>query len=51
MGPRLLVATAAFVVVVAGLKAAAGLVVQFLMAVFIAILCAPPLAGMKGMVV
>lgn len=47
MGQRLLVGIAAFVIVVAGLKAAAGLVVPFLLAVFIAILCAPPLAWMK----
>ncbi len=47
MGHRLLVGIAAFIIIVAGLKAAAGLVVPFLMAVFIAILCAPPLAWMK----
>ena len=44
MGHKLLVSIAAFIIVVAGLKAAAGLVVPFLLAVFLAILCAPSLA-------
>lgn len=47
IGQRILVGIAAFVVVIAGLKAAASLVVPFLLAVFIAILCAPPLAWLK----
>ncbi len=38
---------AAFVVVVAGMKAAALLVVPFLLAVFLAIICAPPLFWMQ----
>jgi predicted PurR-regulated permease PerM len=47
MGQKLLVGIAAFIVVVAGLKAAAGLVVPFLLAVFLAILCAPSLVWLK----
>ena len=47
MGQRLLVGIAASIVIIAGLKAAAGLVVPFLLAVFLAILCAPPLAWMS----
>jgi predicted PurR-regulated permease PerM len=47
MGHKLLVSIAAFIIVVAGLKAAAGLVVPFLLAVFLAILCAPSLAWLK----
>ena len=47
MGHKLLVSIAAFIVVVAGLKAAAGLVVPFLLAVFLAILCAPSLVWLK----
>lgn len=38
---------AAFVVVVAGMKTAAPLVVPFLLAVFLAIICAPPLFWMQ----
>lgn len=40
---RVLVTLAGFVVVVAGLKAASPIIVPFLLSVFIAILCAPPL--------
>ena len=47
MGQKLLVGIAASIVIIAGLKAAAGLVVPFLLAIFIAILCAPPLAWMQ----
>ena len=47
MGHKLLVGIAAFIIVVAGLKAAAGLVVPFLLAVFLAILCAPSLAWLR----
>jgi predicted PurR-regulated permease PerM len=47
MGHKLLVGIAAFIVIIAGLKAAEGLVVPFLLAVFLAILCAPSLAWMK----
>lgn len=42
-----LLACAAFVIVVAGMKAAAVLVVPFLLAGFLAIICAPPLYWMK----
>lgn len=42
-----LINMAAFVVVVAGMKAAAPLVVPFLLAVFLAIICAPPLFWMQ----
>ncbi len=42
-----LIQFAAFVIVVAGIKAAAVLVVPFLLAAFLAIICAPPLFWMK----
>jgi predicted PurR-regulated permease PerM len=41
--PGFLIGAAAFVVVVAGMQAAASLLVPFLLAAFIAILCLPPL--------
>jgi len=41
--PGLLIGTAAFVVVVAGMQAAASLLVPFLLAGFIAMICLPPL--------
>lgn len=41
---RFLLGAAAFVVVVAGMKAAESLLVPFLLSVFIAVICAPPLA-------
>jgi len=44
--PGFLVSAAAFVVVVAGMKAAASLINPFLLALFIATICAPPLAWM-----
>ncbi len=44
---RFLLYTAAFVVVVAGLKAAASLLVPFLLAIFIALICGPPVAWLK----
>ena len=44
---RGLVAAAAFVVVVAGMQAAREIVVPFLMAAFLAILCGPPIAWMQ----
>jgi len=40
---KILVSLAGFVIVVAGLRAASPLIVPFLLAVFIAIICAPPL--------
>jgi len=42
-----LINMAAFVIVVAGMKAASPLVVPFLLAVFLAIICAPPLFWMQ----
>ena len=47
MGQRMLISIAGAIVIIAGLKAAASLVVPFLLAIFIAILCAPPLALME----
>jgi len=46
-GIRYLVAGAAFVVVVAGMREAADLIVPFLLATFIAIICSPPLFWLK----
>ena len=46
-GTRFLFTAAAFVVVVAGMRAAADLLVPFLLAVFIAIICAPLLFWLK----
>ena len=46
-GTRVLVSIASFVVVVAGLKAAQSLVVPFLLSVFIAVICAPPLNWLR----
>lgn len=40
---RFLIYAAAFVVVIAGMKASADLLVPFLMAIFIAVLCMPPI--------
>jgi len=45
---RVLIVAAAFVIVVAGMRAAASLVVPFLLAAFIAIICAPPLLWLKS---
>ena len=47
-GARLLVTAAAFVVVVAGMKAAAPLMVPFLLSMFIAIICAPALYWLQA---
>ena len=41
-----LLSLAALVVIIAGLKAASSIVVPFIFAVFIAIICAPPLGWM-----
>jgi len=46
-GNRFLVTAAAFVVVVAGMRAASSILVPFLLAVFIAIICAPFLFWLK----
>ncbi len=45
---RFILSAAAFVVVVAGMKAAASLLVPFLLSVFIALICAPLLAWLRG---
>ena len=42
-GIRFLVTGAAFVIVVAGMREAASMIVPFLLATFIAIICSPPL--------
>ena len=44
---RLLILVAAFVVVVAGMKASEAIVVPFIMSVFIAVICGPPLFWMQ----
>ena len=44
---QILITMAAFVVVVAGMKAASGIIVPFLLAVFIAVISAPALAGLQ----
>ena len=46
-GTRFLFVTAAFVVVVAGMKAAESLLVPFLLSLFIAVLAAPPMFWLK----
>ena len=45
---QFLIAAAAFVVVVAGMRMAVDLLVPFLLSIFIAVLCAPPLHAMKS---
>lgn len=45
---RVLIVLAAFVIVVAGMRAAASLIVPFLLAAFIAIICSHPLLWMKS---
>jgi len=44
---RAFVIVACLVVILAGIKASASLVVPFLLAIFLAILLAPPFLGMK----
>ncbi|MBW2122060.1 MAG: AI-2E family transporter [Deltaproteobacteria bacterium] len=46
-GFRILIAVAAFVVVVAGMRAAETLLVPFLLSAFIAIICAPPMFWLR----
>jgi predicted PurR-regulated permease PerM len=46
-GIRFLVTGAAFVIVVAGMREAASMIVPFLLATFIAIICSPPLFWLK----
>jgi len=45
---RFLLVSAAFVVVIAGMRAAEAIMVPFLLSLFIAIICSPPLAWMKS---
>ena len=45
---RFMLIAAAFVVVVAGMRVASSLLVPFLLAIFISVLCSPPLAYMKS---
>jgi predicted PurR-regulated permease PerM len=44
---RFLVISAAIVIVVAGMKSAEAILVPFFLSLFIAVLCSPPLAGLK----
>ena len=44
---RLLITAAAFVIVVAGMRAAQSILVPFILSVFIAVICAPPLFWLK----
>ncbi len=45
---RVLLALAAFIIVIAGFKAASSLIIAFLMSAFIAIICAPPVLWMQA---
>ena len=45
--PALLI-LASFIIVVAGMKAASSILVPFFLAVFIAVICAPPFSGCNG---
>ena len=45
---RILITFAAFIVIVAGMKAAATIVVPFLLALFLAIICSSPVSWMQG---
>ena len=45
---RFLLISAAFVIVIAGMRAAESLLVPFLLSLFIAIICSPPLVWMKS---
>ena len=48
LAARFLLYAAAFVILVAGMKAAAPLLVPFLLAIFIALICAPPITWLKA---
>lgn len=48
LAARFMLHGAAFVILVAGMKAAAPLLVPFLLAIFIALICAPPVTWLKG---
>lgn len=45
---RIMLACACFVILIAGMRAAAGILVPFLLSVFIAILCTPPLFWLQN---
>lgn len=45
---RFMLLTGAFVVIVAGMREASTLLVPFLMAIFISVLCSPPLAYLQN---
>ena len=47
-GGRFLVSAAAFVIVIAGMRAAESIIVPFLIAVFIAVICLPSLSWLKN---
>jgi AI-2 transport protein TqsA len=44
---RILIVAASFVVIIAGMRAASSILVPFLLSIFIALICAPPLFWMK----
>src|SRR5512136_2271630 len=46
--PHALVLMASFIVIVAAMKAASSLLVPFFLAVFIAVICTPPLFWLQG---
>ena len=46
---RALMITAALVIVLAGMKAASAIIVPFLLAAFLAVICAPPLVWMNNL--
>ena len=46
-GAQILVTTAAFVIIVAGMRAAEKILVPFLLSAFLAIICAPPLFWLR----
>ena len=46
-GTRFLVTAAAFVIVIAGMRAAEAILVPFLLSAFIAIICGPPLSWLR----
>ena len=45
---KVLIGLASFVIIVAGMRAAASLITPFLMAAFIAIICIPPLLWLQS---
>ena len=45
---RFLIVTAAFIVVIAGMRAAESLLIPFLLSLFIAVICSPPLIWLRG---